>query len=103
MRCITVVRFPLPPGLTPQKLRVVLGDSVPRYQGIPGLRRKYFAGNETHGGGIYEWDSEEVARSFYDEAWFERMSKVYGAKPELQFLDVHATVDNEAGTARIEI
>jgi len=41
---------------------------VPRYQGIPGLHRKYFAGNDTHGGGIYEWDSRETAQAFYNDA-----------------------------------
>ena len=68
MRCIAIVRFPAPAGLTGSKLRAVLEDGVPRYQGIPDLRRKYFAGKDTRGGGIYEWDSRETAQAFYNDA-----------------------------------
>ena len=102
MRCITLVRFPAPTGLNGSKLRAVLEDAVPRYQKIPGLHRKYFLGNDKHGGGVYEWESREAADAFYDEAWFERLLTVYGARPELQFFDLHALVDNETHTARID-
>jgi hypothetical protein len=102
MRCLAIVRFPAPAGLSGAKLRAVLEDGVPRYQGLPGLRRKYFAGNEIHGGGIYEWDSREAAQAFYNDAWRARLRTVYGAVPEIEFLDIHAVVDNEAGTARID-
>jgi hypothetical protein len=102
MRCIALVRFPAPAGLTGAKLRAVLEDAVPRYQVIPGLHRKYFIGNDTQGGGVYEWESQEAAHAFYNDAWFERLRVVYGAKPELQFFELHAIVDNDAHTARID-
>jgi len=72
MRCLAIVRFPAPAGLTGAKLRAVLQDGVPRYQDLPGLHRKYFAGNVTHGGGIYEWESRAAADAFYNDAWRER-------------------------------
>jgi hypothetical protein len=102
MRCLAIVRFPAPAGLTGAKLRAVLEDGVPRYQGLPGLHRKYFAGNATHGGGIYEWESRAAADAFYNDAWRERLRTVYGATPEIQFFDVHAVVDNDAHTMLIE-
>ena len=68
MRCITLVRFPAPAGLSGEKLRAVLEDAVPRYRKIPGLHRKYFLGNDTHGGGVYEWESREAAGAFDNEA-----------------------------------
>ncbi len=102
MRCLAIVRFPAPAGLTGAKLRAVLEDSVPRYQGIPGLHRKYFAGNASHGGGIYEWESRETAETFYNAAWRERLRTVYGAVPDVQYFDIHAVVDNDAHTARID-
>ena len=58
--------------------------------------------NDTHGGGVYEWESLEAARALYDETWFERLRTVYGAQPELQFFDLHAMVDNDAHVARID-
>ncbi len=102
MRCIAIVRFPAPVGLTGAKLRAVLEDAVPRYRGIPGLHRKYFSGNDTHGGGVYEWDSRERAEAFYNEQWRERLRTVYGALPQVEYFDVHAVVDNDADTARID-
>jgi hypothetical protein len=102
MRCLAIVRFPAPAGLTGARLRAVLEDAVPRYQGIPGLHRKYFLGNESSGGGVYEWDSRERAEAFYNDAWRERLRTVYGATPTVEYFDVHAVVDNESGTSRID-
>jgi hypothetical protein len=77
-------------------------QSVPRYQGLPGLHRKYFVGDGAFGGGVYEWDSREAAEAFYDAAWHERIRSVYGAVPEIQLFDIHAVVDNDAGSSRID-
>jgi hypothetical protein len=68
MRCLAIVRFPAPAGLSGAKLRAVLENGVPRYQDLPGLHRKYFTGNATHGGGIYEWESRAAADAFYNDA-----------------------------------
>lgn len=38
MRCVAIVRFPAPAGLSGDKLHAVLEDAVPRYLGIPGLQ-----------------------------------------------------------------
>lgn len=101
MRCVAIVRFPAPADLTDDQLRAALEDAVPRYQGIPGLHRKYFLGNDAHGGGVYEWDSRARAEAFYNEQWRERLRTVYGALPQVEYFDVHAVVDNDAQTARI--
>ena len=102
MRCVAIVRFPAPAGLSGEKLRAVLEESVPRYQGIPGLHRKYFLGNASFGGGVYEWESRDAARAFYNERWRERLRTVYGALPQVEYFDLHAVIDNDAGTARID-
>ena len=103
MRCLAIVRFPAPPGLSGSKLRAVLEAGVPRYQGIPGLHRKYFAGNDSHGAGIYEWESRSAADAFYDAAWHERLRTVYGAVPQIEFFEVDAVVDNDSHTMRIDV
>ncbi len=102
MRCLAIVRFPAPANLAGDKLRAVLQNAVPRYQGVPGLHRKYFLGNDTLGGGVYEWDSRATAQAFYNDAWRERLRTVYGAVPPVEYFDEHAVVDNEAHTARID-
>jgi hypothetical protein len=103
MRCLAIVRFPAPAGLSGPKLRAVLEDAVPRYQDLPGLHRKYFAGNDAHGGGVYEWDSRERAQAFYNATLRERLRTVYGAVPEVEFFDVHAVVDNDAHMATVDV
>ena len=103
MRCVAIVRFPALSGLTGDRLRAVLEEGVPRYAGLPGLQRKYFLGNATHGGGVYEWESRAAADAFYNEAWRERLRVVYGAVPEIEYFDLHAVVDNEARTTRIDV
>ncbi|MBP6514448.1 MAG: hypothetical protein KA224_04665 [Steroidobacteraceae bacterium] len=102
MRCLTVVRFPAPAGLDDATLRRILEDSAPRYRGIPGLHRKYFISDATTGGGVYEWETRDVAMMFYDTAWHERMKTVYGVTPDLLFFDVRALVDNDADAVLID-
>ncbi|MEB2283108.1 MAG: hypothetical protein B6D46_03305 [Polyangiaceae bacterium UTPRO1] len=102
MRCLAIVRFPTPAGLTDAALHAVLSESVPRYQGIPGLHRKYFVGNDAFSSGVYEWESRATAEAFYDDAWRQRLSAIYGAVPQVEFFDLHAVVDNDAHTLRID-
>lgn len=101
MRCLTVVRFPAPRNLEPAQLRALLEEAIPRYRHVPGLRRKVFIGSETTGGGVYEWDSWAAAEAFYDQDWTERMLDVYQVVPDVEFFDLHAVVDNEAGSGVI--
>lgn len=101
MRCLTVVRFPARADLDPARLRRLLEDTVPRYREVPGLRRKYFIGGPTASGGVYEWQSRDAAAAFHDETWRARMQSLYGASPEVEFFDVHALVDNAAGSTEI--
>ena len=102
MRCIAIVRFPAPAGLTGERLRAVLEEAVPRYLAIPGLHRKYFLGNAGFGGGVYEWESRATAQAFYNETWRERLRSIYGAVPQVEYFDLHAVVDNDSQTMRID-
>jgi hypothetical protein len=69
---------------------------------MAGLQRKYFIGNAAHGGGVYEWESRAAAAAFYDAAWREQLRNRYGVEPQVELFDLHAVVDNEAGTTRID-
>jgi hypothetical protein len=101
MPCLTIVRFAAPAEVDAAQLRELLREALPRYRVIPGLRRKYFIGSASTGGGVYEWDSRAAAEAYYSQDWYERMLDVYGAHPEVEFFDVHALVDNEAGRSEI--
>jgi hypothetical protein len=40
--------------------------------------------------------------AFYDDAWLQRLTTVYGAVPQSRFFDLHPVVDCDPGTARID-
>ena len=100
MRCVTIVRFPAPPPLTPEELDALLEDGMPPYRSVPGLLRKYFIGNREHAGGVYEWDCRTSADAWFTAGWRADMRTRYGADPVVEHFDLPALVDNEAGSAR---
>ena len=58
-----IVRFKLPAGIDAAKAAELFQDSAPKYQGLPGLIRKYylFDAESRTGGGCYLWESREAA------------------------------------------
>jgi hypothetical protein len=102
MRCLTIVTFPTRTDLSRDGLRELMEHAVPRYRGVPDLRRKYFIGGPELSGGVYEWESRAAAEGFYGEEWFARITELYGARPHVQYFAIHALVDNDAGTASVD-
>jgi hypothetical protein len=101
MSMITVfVEFDLPDPVPADKAQALFASTAPKYQGIPGLLRKYYVSGEggQSAGGIYLWESREQAEGFYDAAWFAMVRERYGAEPRVRYLDTPVVVDNVAGT-----
>ena len=95
-----VVRFPLPPGTTRDDAKALFEKSAPNYRGVPGLVRKYYLyGDGRIGGGVYLWESREVAERFYSDAWRNTIRQRYGTQPEILFFDTPVIVDNADETA----
>ena len=66
---MVVVRVLFPTGgLKPVEFNEKMVASIPRYEGLDGLIRKYYVltEDEKKGGGIYLWDSREKAELFYN-------------------------------------
>jgi hypothetical protein len=94
-----VVRFPLPAGTTRDDAKAMFEKSAPNYRGVPGLVRKYYLfGDDRTGGGVYLWNSREVAERFYSDAWKRTIAERYGAQPEILFYETEVIVEN-AGEA----
>jgi hypothetical protein len=90
-----VVRFRLPEGTTREDAKAMFEKSAPNYRGVPGLVRKYYLyGDDRTGGGVYLWNSREVAERFYSEAWRSPIAQRYGAGPEISFYDTSVIVEN---------
>lgn len=95
-----VVRFRLPQGTTRDDAKAMFEKSAPNYRGVPGLVRKYYLyGDDRTGGGVYLWDSREVAERFYSEAWRSTIAQRYGAQPEILFYETPVIVDNADANA----
>lgn len=90
-----IVRFPLPKGMTLDDAKAVYEKSVPNYQGVPGLVRKYYLfGQDQMGGGVYLWQSKEAAEKMYSAAWKKMITERYGTAPEISYYDTPVIVDN---------
>ena len=94
---ITVIaEFKLPQPITNQQAREIFLSTAPKYQGMPGLIRKYYFLNPDgiKAGGIYLWQSREDADKLYTEEWKGFVRGKYGSDPTLTYLETPVVVDN---------
>jgi heme-degrading monooxygenase HmoA len=77
--------------------------SIPEYQAIKGLKNKYYSFTENHKlfGGIYFWETEKDAKTWFDKAWFERTEKKYGQKGIVEYYQI-LNIQNIAKTSQNE-
>ena len=94
---IASVRFRLQSGTTPEEITKAFEASAPKYRKVPGLITKYYVFGNGCGGGIYLWESRELAEQLYTAEWKARVTEHYGAAPEIEWLDNPVTVDNVSG------
>ena len=45
---------------------------------------------------FYVWDSEDAARAFFTEELLQRVSGLYGVRPDVEFVQVVAIVENRS-------
>ena len=90
---LAIVTHPIPPGAKDVEMTDLIRKTAPNYCHIPGLQRKYFMGNAALAGGVYEFESEEAARQYFDAAWLARMKNTYGVVVEVAFFAAPAFVD----------
>lgn len=71
-----------------------------KFEGMAGLRSKAFTFNaeKREVVNFYIWESEEAAKAFYDDGFRERVTRLYGVPPEIEFVQMATLVDNAAGT-----
>ncbi|KPI08501.1 hypothetical protein OV450_3468 [Actinobacteria bacterium OV450] len=77
----------------------IAGELRAPFEGMAGLRFKSFMVDEDGGRArnFYVWDDEEKGRSFFTEELIEKVTGIYGAAPEIEYLDIVGFVDNSAG------
>ena len=103
---MVVVRVLFPTaGLSRSEFNEKMVASIPRYEGLDGLIRKYYVltEDESKGGGIYLWESKEKAEQFYNENWRVRIEEMFGEVPMLEYLDCSIVIDNESKSIKNQV
>lgn len=91
-----IVEFKLPQPMTRSQARDTFLSTAPKYQGMPGLIRKYYylSAEGDKAGGIYLWQSRADADRIYTDDWKAFVRGKYGTEPGLTYLECPVVVDN---------
>ena len=96
-----VVSIPLPSGIPREQAIAAMQKSVPQYQALPGLARKYFTlSDDGRFGGIYLWNSRAEAQAWFSDGWRAKAAATYGAAPEVTYFDVPIVLETGAAATK---
>ena len=78
------------------RVRKVAAEAREMFEGMPGLRNKFFTLGEkqNRATNVYVWDSEDAAREFFSDQLVERVTGLYGIRPDIEFAEILEFVDN---------
>jgi hypothetical protein len=90
------VTFQLDDTFDADLLSKIADEVQSMFVGMPQLRNKVFTIDESNRRAVnfYVWENEGAARAFFNDALIERVTNLYGVKPQLDFAEVAALVDN---------
>jgi hypothetical protein len=91
----------MPRGVSREQAIAAMQKTVPQYQALPGLARKYFTiSDDGKFGGIYLWNSRAQAQAWFNDAWRAKATATYGASPEVTYFDAPIVIDNTASAPK---
>jgi hypothetical protein len=78
------------------KVRKIAQQASGKFQDMPQLRSKAFtvrpeAKSATN---VYVWESEDAAKAFFTDELLERVTGLYGVRPNVELAQVAALVEN---------
>ena len=80
------------------RARIIEVATGPRkmFEGLPGLRFKFFTFDEKQQQAMnfYVWESSEAAEAFFTDELREKVTGLYGTSPTISFLEIAEVVDN---------
>ncbi|MEE8460886.1 MAG: YdhR family protein [Acidobacteriota bacterium] len=87
-----------------EALKEAFAASVPKFQQVPGLLRKYYllSDDGETAGGVYLWKSRADAEALYTHEWKQMLEEKYGSEPVLSYFESPVIVDNQYGETYIE-
>ena len=91
-----LVTFRYPAHFDEQAVRKIAETAHPKFKGMPGLRSKAFTvdSEKRQAVNFYVWDSEDAARAFFTDEMLQRVTGLYGVRPDIEFVQVAALVEN---------
>lgn len=94
---VVVVTVPNPPGITRDRIIAGMQATVPQYQRLPGLVRKYFTlSDDGKFGGVYLFRNRTEAQAWFSDAWRARSLKTYGVAPTVTYFDAPIVIAGPA-------
>jgi hypothetical protein len=97
-----IVRYRLPATIGREACQAHFAAIAPEFGAVPGLIRKQFLWSESGtAGGVYQWESLDYARRFYQGPWLGGILARYGTYPDIEYFTTLAVTDNPGGEVSI--
>ncbi len=96
-----VVRIATPAGLTRERVVALMAQTVPEFQTLPGLVRKYYTiSDDNEFGGIYLFRDRASAEKHFSPSWFAGVKKTYGVDANVLYFTAPIQIEgkNAQGT-----
>jgi hypothetical protein len=79
-----------------EAVRKIAETARGKFEGMPGLRLKAFTidSGKRQATNFYVWDSAAAANAFFGDGLVERITALYGVRPNVQFVQIAALVEN---------
>jgi heme-degrading monooxygenase HmoA len=79
-----------------QAVRKIAETVRTKFEGMPGLHSKAFtlSTGKREAANFYVWDSEEAAKAFFTDELRERVTGLYGVRPNIDFVQIAGLVEN---------
>lgn len=79
-----------------QAVRKIAETARARFEGMPQLRSKAFTLNsgKREATNFYVWDSEAAAKAFFTDELLQRVTSLYGVRPNVEFVQIATLVEN---------
>ena len=90
------VSFDYDGELDRERVLQVAENARSTFEGMPGLRLKIFTLDQERqrATNVYVWESDDAARQFFSDQLLERVTGLYGVRPQVEFAEIIELVDN---------
>ena len=94
-----IVTFRYGDNFDERAVRTIAETARTRFEGMAGLRSKAFTLNPARreATNFYVWDSDAAAVAFFSDELIERVTGLYGVRPNVEFVQIAALVENVRG------